>query len=294
MTRKHLIATLSVAATLGLGLVACSSDAPAEKNEKPEASSGSFGECTITGEAGSIELDTVADGTLTVAAVLPSNGWWNGSSPETINGGFEYCLASNVAHRAGLESVTVQNQSWDQLISASNTNYDMGTASITITEPRKEVFDFSDAYFQSNLGVAIKDGADVTVDNVGEKKIGVLQGNMGSQYVNDTLKPSGGIQQFQSETEMFTALRAGQVDAVVTDTTLALSNTAASNGELVVTGQFELDQEYGIIMPKGTPNLEAVNAAIADMKQDGTFDELSATWLTPLFGVDPNTIPVWN
>lgn len=293
MNRNRVLATASVAALLGLGLAACSSDAPASSDSENSAG-GSFGDCEITGEAGSIEITPITDGTLTVAAVLPSNGWWNGASPETINGGFEYCLSANIAHRAGIDSVTVQNQSWDQLISASNTNYDIGTAGITITEPRKEVFDFSDAYFQSNLGIAIKKDADVTESNIAEKKIGVLQGNMGAQYVTDTLKPTGGIQQFQSETEMFTALRAGQVDAVVTDTTLALSNTAASNGELVVAGQFALDQEYGIIMPKGTANLDAVNTAIADMKADGTLDELSSTWLTPLFGVDPNSIPMWK
>lgn len=290
---KRTLAAISIAALFGLTVAGCSSDSGGQAGSD-DTTGGSFGECEITGEAGLIELDPITDGTLTVAAVLPSNGWWNGASPDTINGGFEYCLAANIAHRAGLESVTVQNQSWDQLISASNTNYDLGTAGITITEPRKEVFDFSDAYFQSNLGVAIKKDSDVTEDNIRDKKIGVLQGNMGAQYTTDTLKPAGGVQQFQSETEMFTALRAGQVDAVITDTTLALSNTAASNGELVVAGQFALDQEYGIILPKGGPNLEAVNTAIADIREDGTLDALSATWLTPLFGVDPNDVPMWK
>lgn len=253
-----------------------------------------FGECELTGQPGSIQLQPQTPDTLTVTTVLPSNGWWNGDSPETVNSGFEYCMVANIAHRAGLKSLTIQNQSWDQYISASKQDYDLSLASTTITDERKEVFDFSEPYFQSNLGVAVKDGADVTAENIAEKRVGVLQGNMGSQFVTDTLKPAGGPQLFQSETEMFTALKAGQIDAVITDTTLALTNTSASNGELKVIAQYQVDQGYGITFPKGSANVDGVNRAIEEMKSDGTFDKLSASYLQPLFGVDPNTIPTWE
>lgn len=292
MTPTRTLVVISAAALLGLGLASCSAEAPGTGDGKP--ATGSFGQCELTGEAGSIELDTLTKDTLTVATVLPSNGWWNGTSPETIDSGFEYCMTANIAHRAGLSTLKLQNQSWDQLISASNTTYDLGMAAITITDERKEVFDFSEPYFESNLGVAIREGDDVTEANIRDKKVGVLQGNMGAQYTTETLKPAGGVQQFQAEVEMFTALRAGQIDAVITDTTLALSNTAASGGELVVTGQFSVDQSYGIITEKGGKNSAAVSAAIADMREDGTLDALSAEWLTPLFGADPNQIPVWK
>lgn len=292
MIRNRALAAVSVAAMLGMGLAACSSaDTPAVDKGDGAAS---FGNCEITSKAGSIELTPLKEGTLTVAAVLPSNGWWNGTSPETIDGGFEYCMVANMANAAGLKSVTVINQSWDQLISASNQNYDLAMAGITITEPRKEVFDFSDPYFESNLGVAIRKGDDITDKNIRDKKIGVLQGNMGAMFTTDTLKPAGGVQQFQSETEMFTALRAGQVDAVITDTTLALSNTSASNGELVVEGQFSVDQSYGIIFPLGSKNVAPINTELASLKADGTLDALSATWLAPLFGGDPAQIPLWK
>jgi len=291
MNRTHKIAAVSAAALLGLSLASCSAASPSKTDS---ATATSFGECEVTGKPGSIDISPRAADTLTATAVLPSNGWWNGEGPESIDGGFEYCLAANIAHRAGLKSVTVQNQSWDQLISASNTNYDIAMASITITDERKQVFDFSAPYFQSNLGVAIRKDDDVNEANIRDKKVGVLQGNMGAQYATDTLKPAGGVQQFQSETEMFTALQAKQVDAVITDTTLALSNTGASNGELVVAGQFTVDQDYGIIMPKGTKNQEAVNTAIAEMHEDGTLDALSEKWLTPLFGTDPNQVPIWK
>ena len=293
MSRITTIAAASAAVILTAGLAACSSPST-DGGSDSAPDTAAFGKCEVTGEAGSISLETATPDTLTVATVLPSNGWWNGASPETIDSGFEYCMTANIAHRAGLTSLKLQNQSWDQLISASNTTYDVGMAAITITDERRQVFDFSAPYFESNLGVAIRKGDDITADNIRDQKVGVLQGNMGAQYTTETLKPAGGVQQFQSEVEMFTALRAGQVDAVITDTTLALSNTAASEGELVVEGQFSVDQSYGIIMPKGGPNADAVSEAIEAMHEDGTLDALSAEWLTPLFGADPNQIPVWK
>lgn len=293
MIRNRTLVASAAVALLGVGLLGCSSDDGGGPGGDGDAT-GDFGECTITGEAGSIDFKPATEGTLTAATELPFNGWWNGPDPESINGGFEYCLAANVAHRAGLKSVTVQNNSWDQLISGVRTDYDLGMAAITITDERKQVFDFSDPYFTSNLGVAIRKDDDVTAENIRTKRVGVLQGNLGAQFATDTLKPEGGPQLFQSDQDMFTALKAGQVDAVITDTTLTLTNVAAANGELVVTAQYELDQNYGMIIPKGGPNVDAINAAIADMKEKGTIDALSKQFLEPLYGMDPNSIPFWE
>lgn len=287
MKRIQLITAATAVAIAIVALAGCSSG-----STSPASSAGTFGNCQITGASDLIKLDTQSKDTLTAATVLPFNGWWNGATPETIDGGFEYCMMANIAHRAGLKSVTVENQSWDQLISGSKQNYDMASAAITITDPRKKVFDFSSQYFDSNLGVAIKKGSGVTAANISGKRIGVLQGNMGAQFAANQLKAT--TQQFGSDTEMFTALLSGQVDAVITDTTLALTDTAASKGQLEVVAQYAVDQGYGIVMPKGTKNADAVDKAIADMKSDGTLDKLSATWLKPLFGVDPNTIPFWK
>jgi polar amino acid transport system substrate-binding protein len=62
-------------------------------------------------------------------------------------------------------------------------------ASVTITGPRKQIFDFSQPYFSSNLGVATRSGSDVTAENIRSKRIGVLQGNMGSDWVVKALRP---------------------------------------------------------------------------------------------------------
>ncbi|MFQ6185940.1 ABC transporter substrate-binding protein [Sinorhizobium meliloti] len=253
-----------------------------------------FGNCQPVGKAGSISLETVTPDTLTVAAVLPSPGWYNGVSPERIADGFEYCMAADVAQRAGLKHLKIMNLAWDQYISGTARGYDIAIAGTTITEPRKKVFDFSQPYFSSNLGIAVKDGSDISENNVREQRIGVLQGNVGSEWVRTVLKPAQQPSVYQSQPDMLTALLAGQVDAIVTDTTLALSATSGTNGRIQVIGQFELDQGYGVITPKGSPNTAAVDSVVGDLKKEGTLDALSKKYLAPLFGVDPNSVPVWQ
>lgn len=258
------------------------------------AQAAEYGKCEPKGERGSLTLETIAADTLTVATVLPNPGWYNGVSPEKIEDGFEYCMAAEIAHRAGLDKVRLVNMAWDQYISGTASNYDIGIAGTTITEARKQVFDFSQPYFSSNLGVAVKKGADVSAENIRSKRIGVLQGNMGSDWVIGTLKPDQQPSLYQSQPDMVTALIAGQVDAIVSDTTLVLSATNGTNGMIEVIGQFELDQGYGIVLPKGSANAAVVDRAVAAFREDGTLNDLSARYLAPLFGVDPASVPVWT
>lgn len=252
-----------------------------------------FGNCAPTGAAGSISLTTVEPDTLIVATVLPNPGWWNGTSPEDTKDGFEYCVAANIAHRAGLKHLKVMNLAWDQLISGAATGYDIAMASASATDERRKVFDFSQNYFSANLGVAVQTGADVTAENLKDKRIGVLQGNLGADWVINTLKPTQEVSQYQGGPEMLAAIMAGHVDAVMTDTTLLLTGIAATNGALEVAGQYNTGWGLNVITPKGSVNTPAVDVAVGEMVADGTLNTLSTTYLTPLFGKDPNAIAIW-
>ncbi|WLE00812.1 ABC transporter substrate-binding protein (plasmid) [Agrobacterium leguminum] len=253
-----------------------------------------YGKCSPRGQAHSIEIKTVESDTLTVATVLPNPGWYNGVTPKSVEDGYEYCLAAEIAHRAGLKNLKLLNLAWDQYISGTAKGYDIATASTTITEARKQIFDFTRPYFSSNLGVAVLKGAEVNAGNIRAKRIGVLQGNMGSDWVAGTLKPDSAVSFYQAQADMVAALMARQVDAIVSDTTLVLSATAGSNGAIEVVGQYKMDQGYGVITPKGSDNSSTVDAAVGAMIDDGTLNELSARFLAPIFKVDPNSVPVWQ
>ena len=283
-TRLHrrLAVAFAITACLASAPVLADGDAP------------TYGNCAPKGKPGSITLTTVEPQTLIVATVLPNPGWWNGKSPADTKDGFEYCLAADIAHRAGLKRMKLMNLAWDQFISGAATGYDIAMASASATDKRRQVFDFSQNYFAANLGVATKAGAGVTAANLRDKRIGVLQGNLGAEWVINTLKPNVKVSQYQGQPEMVAALMAGQVDAIMTDTTLLLTATAAAKGALEVVGQYDTKWGVNVITPKGSVNTKAVDAAVGAMNADGTLNKLSATYLTPLFGKDPNAIAMWQ
>jgi polar amino acid transport system substrate-binding protein len=289
--KKPLI-TLGAVAIAALVLSGCSAEA--DKPSGDNASAANYGDCEVTGERGSLPLETAEEGVLTVATVLPGPGWWNGANPESIDAGFEYCMTAGVAHRAGLDEIKIMNLAWDQFISGTSTGYDVALATVTITDERKEVFDFSQQYFTSNLGVATKKDSGITPDNIRDKVIGVQVGSSGASFIENELKPSTEVKVFQSNPEMFTALSAGQIDVAFTDTTLALEWSTQSGGALEVIGQYDSHQGYGVITPLASKNSAAVDQAVGEMMEDGTIAALSAKYLSPQFGSDPADVKTWT
>ncbi len=281
---------LALTATVSLGaLAACGGD-----SDTDQAGGTSFGECETYGEKGSISLEPVAEGVLTVQTNLPSPGWWKGETPETTTGGYEFCLAVNVAHRAGLDTVRVENVSFDALVAGQTQDYDMAMAQISVTPEREEVVTFSAPYFDSNLGVLAPAGTSITEDTVRDAKIGVQVGTTAVAWAQDVLQPSEKPQLFQDTTSMVTAVSSGIAEAAVQDTAIMLGFAKNSNGALEVVGQFETGESYAAIYPQGSANEQAISDAIEAMREDGTLDELSATWLGPELGGDPAAVPVWT
>src|ERR1700742_4668323 len=109
------------AALLAVALAACGSSNSSGATSGGSPSAGSYGDCKVTSKPNSISLTPVKAGTLTVETTLPADGWWNGTTPDSIKSGYEYCMAAELANMAGLKSVTVKNVSFDQLV-AGHTN----------------------------------------------------------------------------------------------------------------------------------------------------------------------------
>src|SRR5580658_4083665 len=83
-----------------------------------------YGNCDVSGQRGSVKLETVTPGALSVRPTLPAPGLWNGDSPDTIKDGFEYCMAANMAYRAGLDRVIVVNRSFAQVVTGQAKGFD--------------------------------------------------------------------------------------------------------------------------------------------------------------------------
>lgn len=254
-------------------------------------SAGGYGDCKVSGEKGSIELEPTTSGVFTVETNLPSPGWWSGTSPETIKGGFEYCLAANIAHRAGLDKVKVVNVSFDALVAGQTKDYDMALAQVSITPERKKVVHFSAPYYDSDIGLLTKSDGGVTGSNYQSKKLGVQLGTTAIDFAKTELQLQQPPKVFPDTDSLITAVTSGQIDGALQDTAIMLGFAKKSRSALKVVGQFESGEQYGAIYPKDSANAKAIDDAIAAMEKDGSMEELRKQWLGKAFGGDPGAVP---
>jgi polar amino acid transport system substrate-binding protein len=260
----------------------------------PAAAANMIGNCEVSGEKGSIPIANPAKaGQFTVLTSLPAPIWWNGDAVENVKDGMEYCMAAEIAWRAGYDKMEVINTSWEAFIGNQVTGYDVGFAQTSITEERKKVFDFTTPYFNSDMGVIARADAPVDEKSIKTVKVGLQQGTTGATFAQETLGVKD-AQIFADQPEMFAALRAGQIDAAITDTSITLAEEKATEGKSKVMGQYKTGETYGGIMVKGTANNEIVSKIIQAMVDDGTIAKLGGTYLAAGWGKDPASIPYFN
>jgi len=260
----------------------------------PALAAPDYGNCKVSGQRGSVKLVTLVPGALSVRPDLPAPGWWNGDSPDTIKDGFEYCMAANMAYRAGLDRVIVVNRSFAQLLTGQAKGFDIALSQITITDDRRKVVDFTHPYYSSDQGVLVKTGTKVDKTSIKKLRLAVEQGTTTFDYVMDHIKPTQTPRVFPQTAPMFAALAAGQVDAVLYDTPTVLARAKQSHGAFQVAGRYDMGEKWGGLVNKGSPNLAAFNKLIDDFRNDGTFQKLTETYLTPGLGVDPAKLPVFT
>jgi polar amino acid transport system substrate-binding protein len=200
-------------------------------------------------------------------------------------------MAKNMAKQAGLSKVAVKNVSFDALVAGQTSNYDVALSQVTITADRAKVVCFTSPYFSSDQGVLVQKGTKVA-SNADAKKLkwGVQGSTTGQIFLKNKVNPATEPSVFQDTPSMFTALQAGQVQAVMLDTAIVLGQAATSGGQLEVVAQYKTGESYGGILEPGTKNLGFVNKYIATMKNNGTLQKLNDQYLVPVFKGDPTKI----
>ncbi len=260
----------------------------------PASAANMIGNCEVVGEKGSIPIANPAKaGQLTVEVSLPAPIWWNGDTPEAIKDGMEYCIAAEIAWRAGFDKVEVINVGWDALISGQTEGFDLAMSQVSITEERKKVHDFSVPYFNSDIGVLSRTDAPVDEKTIKSAKVGVQQATTGAAFAQNTLGLTD-VQVYPDQGDMFTALRAGQIDAAMTDTSIVLAEEVANPGKVAVVGQYKTGETYGAIYPKGNPNNATIDKIFEAIIADGTMKKLGEKYLAAAWGKDPSSVPYFN
>jgi len=288
-------AVLGMAIALAAGLSACSSSSKsASDTTTPTTTATALApECGNTPKpAAAANFKPVKADTLSVVTSLPGPGFWEGSDsdPTKVTSGYEYDIAKCMQSMFGLKNFSVRNVSFDAIVAGTVTNYDIALSQISITPERAKVVSFSSQYFESQQGVLTKAGKSITT--LAEAKAA----NWGVQTATTavTLLKNIGVNNphtYTNLTDAYTALEAGQVDAVLIDTAINLGEAARSNGKFHVTAQFAQPggpDKYGAILPKGSTNVAPVNAVFAALNTSGQLKALTTKDLT----ADPGTIPV--
>ena len=201
--------------------------------------------------------------------------------------GWEYDAMAEIAERLNA-TVVYENISWDAMIPAvSEGQFDMGMTGITIREDRAEVVDFSDTYMTSEMVMMVRGDEDRFTDAASfaanpdllmAAQPGTTPFYVGVYEVLDGDEANPRIKLMETFGATVQALRAGDVDLVLTDGTAGNGYVEASDGGLKIIGEKLGTEDFGFIFPKGSDLVEPINAAIADMMADGTIDALNTKW----------------
>ena len=201
--------------------------------------------------------------------------------------GWEYDAVAEIAKRLNI-TVKYENTSWDAMIPAvSEGQYDMGMTGITIKDERKEQVDFSDPYMRSEMLMIVRGDEARFTDAASFAAIPELlvsaQPGTSPFYaavyeILDGKEDNPRIIKFETFGAGLEALKAGDVDLTLSDSTAANGYVAASNGGLKIVGEPLASEDFGFIFPKGSDLVAPINAAIASMKADGTMDALNQKW----------------
>ncbi len=274
ISRRSFLAAagLSVAA---LALTACGGSSSSVASSV--ASSASSEAASTSAAAG--ELTTVMAGKLTMA----TNATFPPYEMTTDSGdieGIDVDTAKAIAEKLGLE-LQIDDMDFDAaLLSVQQGKADIAMAGITVTDERKAVMAFSDSYATGIQSIIVPEGSDIaSPDDLAGKKIGTQRGTTGYIYCTDDFGEDS-VVAYDNGLTAVQALNNGQVDAVVIDNAPAKEYVAANPGLKVLETSYA-EEDYAIGMNKdNTALVEAVNAALEDLKADGTLQSIVDKYIT--------------
>lgn len=191
--------------------------------------------------------------------------------------GFDVDMIDAIAAKMGV-TVEWSNIEFDATLTGAATGkYDLAVSGITATDERKQNMAFTDSYYIASQSVIVlADSEYKTVADLEGKTLSCQEGTTGEQYLLDN---GYGVQSFKTGSEAITALVSGKCDAVLIDDAVAQALSAEQGGKTVVLDEPMTKEEYAMATKLGNDELVAkINAALAELKADGTLAELYAKY----------------
>ncbi|MEU1267610.1 ABC transporter substrate-binding protein [Streptomyces sp. NPDC005799] len=278
LRRAVAAATIALLATA----VGC---APQPEEKAAASPSGSTGTTCAKGE-----LATKASGKLTIATDEPAYEPWFKDDKPANGKGFESAVAYAVAQQLGYDKSAVVWQSvpFNKAFAPGVKTFDFDINQVSISAERKKAVDFSSGYYDVRQAVIALKGSKAakatSIADLKNLKLGAQVGTTSLNYISDVVKPSQEAAAFSKNDQAISALKNGQVDAIVTDLPTAFYVTAAQVPNAKIVGQFEnqggTPEQFGLVLDKGSALTSCVSSAVDALRKDGTLAKLEKQWLS--------------
>ena len=194
--------------------------------------------------------------------------------------GIDIDIANHIAEKMGV-TFKIEDMAFNGLVNALTSGHaDIIISGISPTEDRKATVDFTYSYFYPQTAIiTLKDAPYTTLEALEGKTIGC---SLGTTYANQAAKiKDATVQEFDSTPLVVQDIVNGRIEAGLFDSYQA-GEFVKNNDQLamyIVPGTLVVEDSYAIALPKGSPYVEEINAILAEMKEDGTMDEIFAKWL---------------
>ncbi|MGW0414678.1 ABC transporter substrate-binding protein [Streptomyces collinus] len=272
------------AATIAL-LATAVGCAPQPEDKATAPSSGSAAKSCAPGK-----LATKTSGKLTVATDEPAYEPWFKDDKPANGKGFESAVAYAVAERLGYGrgAVVWQSVPFNKAFAPGAKTFDFDINQVSISTERKKAVDFSSGYYDVRQAViALKGGKAAKATSIADLrnlKLGAQVGTTSLDYITDVVKPKQQAAVYAKNDQAKSALKNGQVDAVVTDLPTAFYITSAEVTDARIVGQFEnqgaAPEQFGLVLDKGSALTSCVSGAVDALRKDGTLARIEKQWLS--------------
>ena len=222
--------------------------------------------------------DLVSSGKLTVCSDVPYPPLEDFDKNTSLGfTGFDIDLSNAIAKGLGVK-LSVQDVGFETLQSGqvlASGQCDMGASAMTITPERAKNIAFSDPYLKANQSLLVFTSSGIkSISDLAGKKVGVQQGTTGQRYAQANVPKGTSVVAFPSDGEMYQALKAHQVDALLQDFPVNYAHTQ-QNDQLAIVQQYKTNEQYGLAFKKeNTALANEVDAQLKKLMQNGTYASL--------------------
>jgi len=194
--------------------------------------------------------------------------------------GFDVQICSAIAQRIGVQPRPLST-AWDGIIAGLLADkYELICGSMAITAERLKAIDFSDPYYRSGAQLFVRKGSSVkSAAELKGKTVGVTLGTTYEDWVRKHLKDVE-VRTYKGVPAMILEVANGRIDGFITDRIVGAIAIDEKGAPIELAGPLLYEEQMGIALRQGNPDLkQAINTALAAMKKDGSYHDISLKWL---------------